>query len=149
MNYSNRLNWGIALLDENQVVNYVCNYLIANGYVIDGHSNTNEKGYDIIANMEGKRLVIEAKGATSSKPGSRRFEKGFSCNQVKTHVAVALYATMRVMNSNPEYEVGIALPYNEHHTRAVNEIQKVIDLLAIKIYWVYPDGKVQIDISMS
>lgn len=135
------------LLDENQVVKCVCDYLKDNNYEIEQSLFTDEKGYDIIANKDGKKLIIEAKGATSSKPGSKRFENGFNWNQVRSHVAVALYAAGQVINSNPEYEVGIALPYNKQHIRAVNEIQRLIVLLKIKIYWVCSDGKVTVDIN--
>ncbi|RKD28081.1 protein NO VEIN domain-containing protein [Lacrimispora algidixylanolytica] len=134
------------MINENQVVDYVCKYLEDNNYTVDEHRNTNEKGYDIVAfNENGKKLIIEAKGGTSSKPGTNRYGKDFNQKQVKTHVSVAIYAVGKVINFDPDCEVGIALPENDEHVRAMKKIQKVIDLLAIKVYWVSSNGEVTVE----
>lgn len=133
----------VKLLNENEVVEILCKYLETDGYTIKQSLTTNDRGYDIVASKcEGKTLIIEAKGATSSKPNSVRFEKGFNRNQVNHHVAMALYAAAKTINTNPECEVGIALPCNEFHTTAIKMIQNVLDSLSIKVYWVCEDGKV-------
>lgn len=136
------------MINENQVVDYVCKYLEDNKYIIDQRLCTNEKGYDIVAfNEDGKKLIIEAKGGTSSKSGTNLFGRAFNQNQVKTHISVALYAVGKVINSDPDCEVGIALPQNDSHLKAVNKIQKVIELLDIRIYWVSDNGEVTIGLN--
>ena len=133
------------MINENLVVAYVYKYLEDNNYTVSEHRSTNERGYDIVAfNEEGKRLIIEAKGGTSSKPGTNRFGKDFDSKQIRHHVAMALYAVSKAINSDPDCEVGIALPQNDEHVKAVKKIQKVIDLLGIKIYWVSSNGDVTI-----
>lgn len=136
------------MINENQVVDYVCKYLEDNKYIIDQRLSTNEKGYDIVAfNEDGKKLIIEAKGGTSSKSGTNRYGKDFNQKQVKTHISVAIYAVGKVINSDPDCEVGIALPNNDEHIKAVKKIQKVIDLLKIRIYWVSDNGEVTIGLN--
>lgn len=125
------------MLNENQIVDIVCNYLSQTGYEVERSSTTYDKGYDIVAsNPKGVKLIIEAKGATSSKPSSKRYNKEFDRKQVVNHVSRALYSTIKVINKYPKYEVGIALPHNDFHIKAIKDIQNVVDLLKIKVYWV-------------
>lgn len=137
---------GVKMLNENQVVSLVCKYLKANGYEIEQSLSTNDKGYDIVAKSSiGKVLIIEAKGATSSRPSSRRYNKEFDGRQVVNHVSRALYSTVKVINSYSEYDVGIALPYNALHIKAVKNIQNVLNTLSINVYWVEENGEVFIN----
>ena len=83
------------MLDENAVVDAVCRHLEDEGYKILQKCLTTAQGIDIIArypNSEG-RLLIEAKGATSSRTGSARSEVGFSGNQVFDRVAKGFHTT--------------------------------------------------------
>ncbi|WP_143322925.1 hypothetical protein [Clostridium sp. HBUAS56010] len=131
------------MLNENQVVKITCKYLESEGYFIKQSLSTKDRGYDIIAiGGDGKVLIIEAKGATSSNPDSVRFDKGFNRGQVNHHVAMALYAAAKTISENPECETGMALHYNEHHITAIEKIHNVLGFLSIKIYWVLEDGSV-------
>tara|TARA_Y100000588_G_scaffold384357_1_gene475471 strand:+ start:563 stop:973 length:411 start_codon:yes stop_codon:yes gene_type:complete len=134
------------MLTENQVVKHVCDHLVSRGYTIDQSLHTDERGYDIIAHKDEKKLIIEAKGATSSKPGTSRYGKEFNRNQVKTHVSVALYAMAKVLNSNPKYDIGIALPYNKQHIEVVGEIKRALEILSITIFWVKENGVVEVGV---
>lgn len=134
------------MLNENQIVEIVCDYLTRTGYEVEESRTTYDRGYDIVASKcEGIKLIIEAKGATSSKPRSKRFNKEFDRKQVINHVSRALYSTVKVINKHPEYEVGIALPHNEFHIKAIKDIQNVIDLLKVKVYWVTENRDVILD----
>lgn len=53
------------MLTENQVIEYFCNYLINDGFIIKQSLSTTEKGIDIIALKDEKILKAEAKGSTS------------------------------------------------------------------------------------
>lgn len=133
------------MINENQVVDYVCKYLEDNKYTNIVRKYTNQRGYDIVAFDDvGKRLIIEAKGGTSSKSGTNRHGKDFDSKQVGHHVAMALYAASNAIDSDPDSKVGIALPQNDEHIKAVNKIQRVIELLGIKIYWVSDNGDVTV-----
>nr|WP_024835469.1 hypothetical protein [Clostridium sp. 12(A)] len=134
------------MINENQVVDYICKYLEDNKYTVDEHRNTYERGYDIVAfSKDGKKLIIEAKGGTSSKPGTNRFGKDFDSKQVRHHIAMALYAVGKAITSDPECEVGIAIPKNDEHIKALKRIRKVIDVLTIRVYWVSSNGEVTVE----
>ena len=60
-------------MDENEVIRRVVEELKAKGYTIVRTANTHDRGDDIVAHQNGKHLVIEAKGATSSKLGTKDY----------------------------------------------------------------------------
>src|ERR1700752_2210250 len=101
-------------------------YLMNLGYRIDRQLTTLEQGIDIeamnIAN--GRRLLVEAKGGTSSKEGTARFGKSFSLNQAKTHVAVAFYCAAKMLQkfAPSRAQVALAFPDDKNHRQTVNAI---------------------------
>lgn len=108
--------------------------------------NTNQHGIDIIAETEFEKLYIEAKGETSASKTSNRFGLAFNRNQVKSHISVALLATMKVLSSLPagiKTKVGIALPDIKSQRQVINQIIPTLKKLDIRIYWV---SKTQIKI---
>ncbi len=64
------------MLDENQIVDAVCLYFENKGYEVLQKLTTHEKGIDIIVRniKTGNKILIEAKGGTSSFIDSNRFE---------------------------------------------------------------------------
>jgi hypothetical protein len=81
------------MLTENDVVESMCGYLEDAGYRILKRCNTAEKGIDIVALLPdvSRRLLIEAKGETSAREGSKRYGRPFDGAQVRVHVAEAFY----------------------------------------------------------
>ena len=132
------------MLTENDVIRLTCQKLITMGYEIVQRLHTTQHGVDIIASKDGHMLLIEAKGATSATENTNRYGMEFSNNQVKHHVAMALYAIAKLMTINAEETniFCIALPNNENHINAVNAIDKVIKRLDIKLIWVRENGEV-------
>ena len=130
------------MLTENDIIENLAYYLKSNGYVIEQKLSTNQPGIDLIAENNSEKLYIEAKGETSALKTSNRYGNPFNRNQVKTHIGVALLATMRVITSQPagnRTKVGIALPDNEEQRRVISEIINALKQLEIKIYWVTND----------
>ena len=80
------------MLREGDVIDAVCRCLEARGYRIDQRLSTEETGIDIIASRGSNRILVEAKGATSSRESSSRYGKRFSSSQRKDHVAKELLA---------------------------------------------------------
>ena len=72
------------MLTEGHVIEAVCQELRRRGYTIVGTSTVSEQGDDIVAEKGRTRLVIEAKGAGSSKPGTARYGKEFNRAQCST-----------------------------------------------------------------
>lgn len=137
------------MLFEEKVIEFVCKYLNECDFAIVQRLSTKEQGDDIIAVKPEFKLIIEAKGASSSNPNSSRYGKGFNYNQVKTHVGAALYKVSEILtreqNNGEHVVVGIALPDNEYHRRCINKISLVIRQLDIVLFWVKEDGDVEIE----
>lgn len=127
------------MITENEIVEKVTDFLESKGYRITQSLTTNQQGIDIIAEKEFEILYVEAKGETSASKTSNRFGLPFNRNQVKTHISVALLATMKVISSLPagsKTKVGIALPDTEEQRLVINKIIPALKKLEIKIFWV-------------
>ena len=84
--------------------------------------------YDILAEANGTTLAIEAKGGTSSKPGTKRYGKFFTRNQKLAHVAKAFYTAATVVSAG-KHRAAIALPSDAEHRQLVDNIAPVIEAL--------------------
>jgi len=139
------------MLLESDVINAVCKKLEFQDYFIQQKLQPNQQGDDIIAVKAGlhpRKLIIEAKGETSSRIGSERYGKPFDSAQVRVHVAEAFYKSAQVL-SRGTYEgekilSGIALPDTNLHRNYVKYIQPVLDNLQIIVFWVDETKNVQI-----
>lgn len=63
------------MLTENEIIEALAEHLREDGYRVDKQLTTLEQGIDIDAVhlATGRRLLVEAKGGTSSKDGTARF----------------------------------------------------------------------------
>ena len=137
----------MSMLTENNIVEYISEYLEENGYKIEQALTTSQHGIDIIAHHPEKGFCfVEAKGATSSKKDSSRFGKEFNANQIRTHVGVAILKSYQTLQENSSAEVVIALPNNAGHKKVIHSIHEPLKKSGIKLYFVNKDGSVEIDI---
>jgi Holliday junction resolvase len=130
------------MLTENQVVAAVAAYLIKQGCTIVSCCGTGERGVDIVAEREGKRLLVEAKGRTSAKEWTQRFGKEFSKGQKFDHVGKA-FLTAVMVASKGEAQAAIALPDDAGHRELVEAIRPALRTLAITAYLVRPDFSIE------
>ena len=130
-------------LTENDVIKAVVLYLKEEGWKICKVCGPTEKGIDIEAIRNGKRLAVEAKGGTSSKNFTKRFGKGFSNKQKGSHIAVALLATLKEISKNRHY-VAMAFPDDEGHLCILEKIRPALKILRVKIYMVDLKKKVRV-----
>lgn len=130
-------------LTENDVVKAVVAYLRSNGYRIDQELSTTEHGIDIVGVHERthRKIFVEAKGGTSSKTNSKRYGKGFTPNQAKNHVAVALYFAARLHETadTKGADIALAFPDDEVHRKLVKNIRKTLRTLGVIVYFVDKD----------
>ena len=93
----------ISPLTENEVVDALVKHFSDRGFAIEGQCSTLETGVDVVAwdSRAGVRWRVEAKGGTSSKPGTARYGKPFTRNQVKTHVSVAFFTQQSYGRPSP------------------------------------------------
>ncbi|GAB5473770.1 MAG: hypothetical protein Mars2KO_18690 [Maribacter sp.] len=127
------------MLTENEIVVKVADFLKSKGYKIKQKLTTNQQGIDIIAETELEKIYIEAKGETSASKTSNRYGLPFNRNQVKSHISVALLATMKVISSSPagnKTKVGIALPDTKEQRLVINKIIPALKKLKIQIFWI-------------
>lgn len=131
------------VLTEDQVVDAVCRHLVDEGYAIEQRALATQHGFDIVATKDGARLVVEAKGAGSSKAGTARYGAEFNGNQVFDHVAKAVLKALRVVSLGSD-EAGIALPDNERHRREVEQVTTALRRVGVTVFWVDEQGRVRV-----
>lgn len=128
------------MLTENDVVQAVAGHLEGEGYRIVSSLSTSQRGIDIVAEHPStkKRLLVEAKGGTSSKEGTANYGNPFTSNQAKTHVSVAFYyaAMLRQKHSSEGAEVALAFPEDATHRALVEGISSALNLLGVSVFFV-------------
>ena len=134
----------VQVLFEDDVVDAVAEYLTQHGWTIQSVAHALERGDDIDAARGDMRLLVEAKGAGSSKPTSRRYGKPFNGNQVGSHLGVAVVRALR-WASTGAVKATLAFPDNEHHRTQVGAIKPALVRLGIGIFWVDDERQVTFD----
>lgn len=132
------------MLTENDVIAATARFLDAQGWRIVGTASTNQRGHDIDAERNGLRLLVEAKGATSSKAATARYGQAFTANQVNSHVSRAVLRAMRTVDT-PNVRAALALPDNEHHRRELEAVAPALRRLDIAVLWVDASGNVRVE----
>ena len=131
------------MLTENEIVEAVAAYLRKTGWEILHTKTTIQQGIDILAQKDGRKLAVEAKGGGSAKPGSARFGLHFTANQKRTHVAVALLKAMQT-KCEESCEVGVALPDDLEHTRLISTVLPALVAMNICVFLVGSDRTVHL-----
>jgi len=138
------------MLTESDVIDAVSSFLDSQGYEIRQKLTPLQRGYDIIAVKHGTPdlvLYVEAKGGTSSKPETKRYAQPFSSAQVRVHVAEAFYKAATALCtpvSSLETRVGIAFPSTQGHIQRIRDIDALLSLLGIGVFWVGEDRRVKL-----
>ena len=134
-----------SMLTENQVVDAVEAHLVRTGWTAVSKASILQHGPGILAGRDGRRLVVEAKGATSSKEWTARFFRPFAGKQVRTHISVALYTCLcwRDDPKNTGDVVAIALPDTSTHRTKAEHMAPPLAALNIRVFWVSEDGTVR------
>lgn len=133
-----------ATLTEDEVIDAVIGFLKRGGWQIRSRATAQQRGFDIEAVRTTERLIVEAKGAGSSKAHTRRYGKDFSKSQVFDHVAKAILKALRIV-AGSEARAAVALPDNENHREEVEKVRAPLMALGIEILWVSTDGTVRVE----
>lgn len=135
------------MLTENEIIRLVILELKSHDFELISKCNTNQTGIDILLKKNNYILLIEAKGATSSKKGTPRYGLPFDSGQALTHTSAAIYKAIDLITrhqGNDNYIVGIALPLEKNTVKHVEKVKYVLTKLGIIIFWVN-DEKVIIE----
>jgi hypothetical protein len=125
------------MLDENDVIGALAEYLKRDGYDVLKQLHTTEKGVDLIARRGklGPFLHVEAKGGTSSRQGSNRFGKPYTQSQVFDRVSKGFYTAVLLRSKNPlPDEVGLAVPDTPCFRDYLVPIVDIANILRIQIF---------------
>ena len=131
------------MLTENDVVEAVAHHLRQAGWVVLQTRTTSQHGIDILAEKDGQKLAIEAKGGGSAKAGSARYGLHFTPNQKRTHVAVAILKALQTLCEGG-CQVGIAVPNDTEHLRLISGVLPSLTLLKILVFLVGSDRTVRL-----
>lgn len=135
-------------LTENDVVEAVRRHLASQGWAVSQALTTTQTGVDIIATSGCTTIHVEAKGATSSKPGSNRYGLGFNRGQVFDHVAKAVLVALTVASRNDGTRAAIAVPDNDHHREFVGNVAPILNRLDIVAFFVAAADSVRVEGSL-
>ena len=130
-------------LTENDVIRAVKSYLEEEGWRIINECNTSQRGIDIEAIRKNKKLAVEAKGGTSSKKGTRRYDKEFSGGQKGAHIAYAILASLKQI-SKGGYSVAMAFPDDKRHLYVLEQVRPALKKLHIAVYVVDMKKRVRV-----
>lgn len=136
-----------TLLDENAVIAAVTAWLEAKGYRVDsvkaGHPGID---IDAVHSDNNQRWIIEAKGGTSSRVGSKAFGKDYGQNGAYKGTAEAFWMAAH-WTSKPQWaeaNIGFAIPASKHFDKHSKPLERVCRLLGIAIFRVDPEMKVTV-----
>ena len=128
------------MLTENDVVAAVADHLRILGWTVTSTASTLERGDDVDAHDgSGRRLLVEAKGATSSLPSTARYGNGFDSGQVRDHVAVAVLRCLQVLSAGGALAAA-AFPDTALYRRRVATVAPALRSYGIGLLWVGEDG---------
>jgi hypothetical protein len=134
-------------MDENQVIHSLCAHLASTGYEITQQLHTTEHGIDIIATERttGRKLLVEAKGGTSSRVGSNRFGLPYTQTQVYDRVSKGIFTVMQLRSQHPDtlaVSVALAVPDSPWFRQYIRSVIVQLAALSIQVLSVRPDGSV-------
>jgi hypothetical protein len=136
------------VLYEDHVVDAVCAHLEAEDWRIESRAHAHQHGDDIVAVRGDERLVVEAKGAGSSKAGTRRYGLAFNRGQVKSHVGVAVLRALGVASDRTALSA-VAFPDDRDHRDVAGRIVPALADAQVGVFWVDPNHRVTAELPWS
>jgi hypothetical protein len=128
------------LLNENEVIRLLVAHLTAEGLQVTHASHTRQQGPDLIFEepKSGSRLLIEAKGETSSKAESGDFGNVYRSGKTKHQVAIGFYQAVRMKYtlSRPGDRIGLAFPDTPAFRLHIEPILPVLRRLGLPVFLV-------------
>ena len=132
-------------LDENAVILAIGKHLMLSRYEIKQQLSTTEHGVDVIAEhpVSKVRVLVEAKGGTSSRLGSKRYGKPYTQNQVFDRVAKGIFTCLQLRTEYPDkhmVRVILAIPEKpSHFKKYIESVASSLEPAGIEV-WFAQDG---------
>lgn len=132
-------------LTEDETVKYLLKYLESQEWKIISYCLGQKRGYDIVAERENERIIVEVKGAKANDYSPTKRRKYFDSGQIKDHLGKAIVKSMETQNSFPNYKIGIAHPDDPYIRKTIGNLIKNVNKLGIIHFWVKSKGKVIVE----
>ena len=132
-------------LTENRTIELLMPHLTKQGYEIESFCLGQTRGYDVVAVKNGKKLLIEVKGAKAHKDSPTKRRDYFNSGQIKTHLGKAIIKCLETKVAFPNAEIAIAHPEDEQIRKAIASIIPELNKIGIQHYWVNANGKVTLE----
>ena len=135
--------------EEQNISKVIRNYLDTNNYhIIKYNENKRARGYDIIAEKDGRKLIVEVKGFPSDKyvRGPKKGQKKpTSPNlQAKHWFSEALLSLIIAKSENPEISISLGLPNIAKYKELLSKIEYFRQKFDLKCYLVDSNQIVEI-----
>jgi len=133
-------------MDENEVIEHLCTYLESQGWCITSRVAAGDRGIDVVAIHPNKeRFFIEAKGGTSSRPGSSRHGKPYTKTQVFDVTSKGLMQCLHHIAANKnQVRVAFAYPDGKSFSDYIDPIKPLLNILGLNLFCVKKNGTVEI-----
>jgi hypothetical protein len=129
-------------LTEDEIVNFLMDYLRQDQWKIDSHCLGHAHGCDIVASRHNTEFVIEVKGARASEDSPVRKREYFDSGQIKTHFGKAIVKILEEKYKRPKSKFAIAHPEDEDIRRVIGHLIPFLKNLGIGHFWVSENGSV-------
>lgn len=123
-------------LIEDEVVNYLVAYLQRNGWTINDFKLGFDRGPDIDATKNKRRLLVEVKGARASDSAHNKVRSVFDGGQIKSHFGRALVKALSLKHEFPDADIAIAHPDDPDIKRHIGHLVPFLKPIGVKHFWV-------------
>lgn len=131
-------------LTEDETVELLIKYLERDSYKIISYCTGHQRGTDIIAEKNNKKLLIEVKGAKANHNSIIKKRPFFNSGQIKDHFGKAIVKVLELKSDNENCDVAIAHPDDELIKKHLDKSIKHLKKLDIIHFWVSRNGFVEI-----
>jgi len=134
--------------EETNVSLKIKDYLKSSGYIVTKfNADKTEKGHDIEAIKDTKKIIIEVKGYPSDKyvsgPNKGKRKPTNPRLQAAHWFAEALFSLLQAKNEKPDIIIAFAFPKFERYINLLNSIKNIMRLLDLRCFFVDEKGNIE------
>ncbi len=129
-------------LTEDRTIELLIEHLKNNQYTLVSYCLGQQRGCDIIAEKNKRKLFIEVKGAKANPKSPIKKREFFDSGQIKTHFGKAIIKALETKQKNPNSDIAIAHPYDEKIKNVIGDLIPELKKLNIIHYWVDDNGTI-------
>ena len=130
-------------LTEDETVELLIKYLERDSYNIISFCTGHQRGTDIVAEKNNKKLLVEVKGARANHNSKIKKRPYFDSGQIKDHFGKAIVKVLELKSDNENCDVAIAHPDDESIKKHLDKSIKHLKKLDIIHFWVSRNGNVK------